>query len=420
MDVKRRRQLAKLWLDIRTGFWLRPLLLLVTGMLAGFGVAALDRWLVARDATGWLPGGSPGGVRALLQVGAGALATTLAISLSLTMVTVQLASSQFTPRLMRRFLSDAFTQIVIGVFLATIAYTFLVLRAVRSPEEGDPFVPRLAITLAAVMTLACFGLLVVFLHRTMRGLMPATVIAAVGADTRRALHEADVRDLRPAPEQPATGPRAVVAAGTPGYVQLVDDVRVRAALARVPGVTLVWRDAGPGSFAIPGQPLVTVHGVERLDDEVVREVQASFALGSQRTEQTDVGFGVRQLVDMALRALSPGINDVTTAVMVVNELGVLARELAEHGVATGPWRVAADRDGPPYVVRVLDLDTFLGLAFGEILASARAQPRIGQRVLDVLGVVALGAAADIREVLAGHEMASRAALVAAALTPTAR
>ena len=369
-------------LALRGGFWLRPLVLLAGGVALGFALVELDEWLVATDRTGWLwREATPGGARELLSTAAGALATTLAISLSLTMVTVQLASSQYTPRLLQRFLQERFTQGVVGAFLAAIAFAFVALRAIRSPEDGEAFVPLVSLGVGSVVTLACFALLVVFLHRTLRAMQASTIVAVIGKDTCKRIRQ-QRRELAPAPARPA-GPRARVPSRGPGYVQAIDDDAVRAALGPLAGVTLVWREAGPGSFVLPGEALVTVHGVASLPDDAADAIRDAFVIGSQRTPESDVGFGVRQLVDMGLKALSPGIIDVTTAVMVVNELGVLAHELCEHGVPDGPWRVL-DGDGPPYAVRVLDLDTYLDLAFGEIVAAAGDHPRVHRRILELL------------------------------------
>lgn len=394
---------------MRNGFWFRPLCLLLGGVVLGFAGTELDRWLSDRALTSPFGGSaSPGGARAVLSVAAGALATTLAISLSMTMVTVQLASSQFTPRLMRRFLADRFTQAVLGAFLASIAYAFVILRAVRSPDEGRAFVPLVSLSFAVVLTLGCLALLVVFLHRTMRSMQASTLIEVVGRDTVRIVRSQLSAEFEPAPPTP-TGPRIVVRATDPGYVQSVGDDEIVCALAEHP-VDLIWRDAGAGTFVIAGEPLVTLYGIDTLPAEQLDRVREQFVIGGERTYESDVGFGVRHLVDMALKALSPGINDVTSAVMVVNELGVVAHHVCEQCVADDGWRLLPLAESPDYVVRVLDLDTFLDLAFGEIALAAIALPRVHVRILELLAALAHDRAPAVCRVLVDHAARVRAIL----------
>jgi uncharacterized membrane protein len=374
-------RIGKLLLDIRNGFWLRPLVMLAAGALAGLLATRVDYRMLA---AGWTSEGdvSPGGARALLSVAAGALATTLAISLSMTMVTVQLASSQYTPRLLRRFLADRFTQFVLGAFLATISFLFLVLRAVRSPDEGTFFVPVLSLGLAVLATLACLALLVVFLHRTMRAMQASTIVANIARETVTMIRRIDGIDPLAVP---LVGPCQVVRADAVGYIQLLDDAAIREALAESGGA--IRREANPGDFVLAGTPLVSVFGGDVLSEQAVTCVRDGFTLGSARTTEADCMFGVRQLVDVALKALSPGLNDVTTAVMVVNELGVIAHAVAHTGLVDDVERLHDDDTSGIYVTRDLSLERYLELAFVEIVAAAQPQPRVLRRILDVLATV---------------------------------
>lgn len=405
-----RSRLVKLVLDLRQGFWFRPLVLLAVGIGAGLGLTAIDQWLVDTSRTlVFARAASPGGARAVLSVAAGALATTLAIALSMTMVTVQLASSQYTPRLMRRFLSDRFTQSVLGAFLATIAYAFLLLRAIRTPDEGAAFVPVIGLTLAVIFTLACFALLVVFLHRTMRSMQASTIVAGIGRETERAIRDIEISTLIPVQDAPS-GPSHLIVADASGYVQLVDDDEIHRLLAAA-NATHVRIAASPGGFLIPGTALMTVRGAGALSLEVIEKVRDCFTLGAERTVESDHEFGVRQLVDTALKALSPGINDVTTAVMVVNELAVIARAVVDTGVARGRWRARSAFEHPVYEVVVLDLESYLQIAFDEIVLAAATQPRVHIRILELLGELAReGTDGEIGGVLVAYERRVREAL----------
>lgn len=380
--VVKASRLRKRLLDIRNGFWLRPIVMLVTGVIVGVIATNLDHHLFGAGTASPFAGTvSPGGARALLSVAAGALATTLAISLSMTMVTVQLASSQYTPRLLRRFLSDRITQRVLGAFLGTIAYQFMVLRAVRSPDEGDFFVPFLSLGVAVVATLLCLAVLVVFLHRTMRSMQASTIIASIGRETVAMIERLEADALQPLAHA-LDGPSQTVRADAVGYIQLLDDSAVRSAIG--PSRVAIRRDSNPGDFILPGTPLITVFSGPPLPEATLRAVRESFTLGRERTSEADIMFGVRQLVDMALKALSPGINDVTTAVMVVNELGVIAGALARTHLLEDVDRVQVDAQGGMYVSRDLSLESYFELAFGEIVAAASRHPRVHRRILDII------------------------------------
>lgn len=376
---------AKLLLDIRDGFWLRPLAMLAGGVAAGLLATRVDQWLIEADLmTSSIGHASPGGARALLSVAAGALATTLAISLSMTMVTVQLGSSQYTPRLVRRFLSDRFTQVVLGAFLGAIAYEFLVLRAIRSPDEGQAFVPMLALSAAVLATLSCLALLVVFLHRTMRGMQASTIIASIGRETVAMIETATSASLErltaPLPE-----PSEIVRSAGAGYIQFIDDASIRSAVP--PSSLGARREVSTGDFVLPGTPLVSLFGVGSLPEDTLDAIRGSFSLGSERTPRSDSTFGVRQLVDMALKALSPGINDVTTAVMVVNELGVIAHAVALTGLDDDVWCIDREATAVMYVSRPLSLQRYLALAFGEIVPAAADHPRVIQRIVELLDTI---------------------------------
>jgi uncharacterized membrane protein len=377
--------LAKLVLEIRTGFWALPLLMLAAGVGLGLIAVWLDEALIgAGHVSSFGRNASPSGARSLLSVAAGALATTLAISLSMTMVTVQLASSQYTPRLLRRFLGDRFTQGVIGGFLGTIAYLLLVLRAVRSPDEGAAFVPPLSLSAAVLLTLTCLGLLVVFLHRTMRTMQASTIIARVGRETIQMIRALEVGALAKAP--PLTEePTCVISSTLPGYIQLIDDKAVR--LAIPDGATMACRDASPGDFVLIGAPLLSLYGpCGDLGVDSIAKIRACFAIGTERTTNSDMLFGIRQLVDVALKALSPGINDVTTAVMVVNELGAVLQAVASMELPADGWCVVAG-ERRPYRWRTLDLDGCLELSLGEIEAASQDHPRVRIRMLDLLSSI---------------------------------
>ncbi len=189
--------------------------------------------------------------------------------------------------------------------------------------------------------------------------------------------DAELGEELPGPEDEPT----TVPAVETGYVQRVDEARLLAALP--PGTHTVRLEACTGDFLFPGLPLVSLWPRVTLEPWRQARLHAAFAVGRHRTAEEDVLFGVRQLVDMALKALSPAINDVTTAVMVVNELGAVGRAVALQGHVGQGWWMRRD-EGRTVLAYGFGLATFLRDAFGEIPVAAASQPRVNARILEVL------------------------------------
>lgn len=380
---------------LRSSLWFRPSLFVGLGIVLGLALPALDRsWpgleraLRSDSLANYIPA-TPSSSREVLIAMAAALATIVAVAASMTMVTVQLAASQYTPRLLRRFLSDPLTQRILGIFLCTVAYLLLVLGAVGSEaqERGQGPMPLLSLAVSMALTLVCLVLLPCFLHHAARSVEAATVISHLGREIILGVEQMDFppdaeqEEVRAAPAEPATPLPAIET----GYLQIVDERRLLSELP--PGTRTVRLEARPGDFLFPGLPLLSFWPPAPLEPRRRERLHAAFAVGRERTVQQDVLYGVRQLVDMALKALSPGINDVTTAVMVVNELGAVGRQIAHKGLLGSGW--AARRHGEvTLLMKGFGLVPFLEAAFGEIPNAAASQPRVIIRILEVLAQIA--------------------------------
>lgn len=384
-------RLAK-WVGyVGASLWFRPSLAAGVGLLVGMALPALDKalpgvggWLRSAWFFTYVPS-TPGSSREVLIAMVAALVTILAVSFTTTMVMVQLAASAYTPRLLRRFMADHATQRALGTFLGTVVFLLIVLGAVSSHDEelGREPLPALTLCAALVATVGALLLLPRFLHHATRSVEASTIIATVGRETIHALHEmrletdAELGEERPGPAEPSSTVHTLKT----GYVQRVDEERLVAALP--PGTHTVRLDARTGDFLFPGLPLVTLWPRAEVDGGHAQRVHAAFAVGRHRTTEQDVLFGVRQLVDMALKALSPGINDATTALMVVNELGAVGRAVAQKGrVGRGWWSRGCS--GVTVLVYGFGLEPFLQEAFREIPLAAASHPRVNARILEVL------------------------------------
>ena len=348
-----------------------------TAVAAGVGLAAA---LVALDQRipewrGWplIFSGGPESARNLLSTIAAAMVTSISLIFSVTMVVLQLASAQYSPRVLRTFLRDRLVQSVLGSYLATFVYSLLVLPSVTSARDGDEaFVPALAVSTAIVLALVSLALFVKYIDHIAHAIRAASVLTAVGDETRRALdhlYPDEIGDDAEADPEPSLGePSQTVSSVERGVVVTVDDDRLLA-LAR-DGDLVVRVVPFVGEFVPEGAPLYEVwaHDGATVDVDGLREC---LAFAQERTMDQDAAFGFRQIVDIAERALSPGVNDPTTASQAIDQIHDLLRRLARRRVPS-PFRV--DDDGNLRVIAMrLSWDDYVALAFDEIrLYSARS------------------------------------------------
>ena len=367
-------RLSSVWGRLIASLWFWPavtILLAVVGAELLVGVQPSEVGGLARF------GGTPEGARAILSTVAGSMITVTGLTFSLTVVALQVASSQFTPRLLQSFLSDRGNQAVLSVFLGTFAYTLTVLRSVRSPTEGDPgFVPDLAVGVGLLVTAASVAMLVYFFHHLTQQLRIETVLFELRRDTLAAIRRTRGReggeregDAEPVPEVPPH--RVVLRARASGYLQAVRLGTIAAAAERHGAAVRVAPSVGVHVTA--GTTLGWAWAVDddaQLDDpdrveSLARAVHEGLNLGPDRSLEEDVAFGIRQLVDIAARALSPGVNDPTSAVAAIDAMAVVCSELAQ---SAAPSPVRRDEQGRARAV--VSQSTF-----AELLALACDQPR---------------------------------------------
>lgn len=375
--------------SFRESLWVIPAVCLFIGLLAGVLVPWVDSGLELdeRLPEGWALGlmdASPSGAREVLSSSATALATILGVVFSITVVTLQLAAGQYGPRILRKFSSDRFNHWSLGALLGTVTYLLLVLRVVRSEgDEREEMVPALATLLGMLATLGCLLVVALFIHHVARSIQAGTIVADIGKETIKVFRNLSLGDGAGRDEPPGeVGERTEVLAERAGHLLYFSEDRLFAALPTF--VTDVRMEISVGDFALPGTPLLSFRPPRPLDEAGCRRVREVLAFGRERTPSHDVLFGVRQLVDVALRALSPSLNDPTTAVAVVNELGVLLCEAVRSDVhGTRCWRICR-RGNVTLSWPVFGLRELLHSAYGEMAEAGRDQPRVMARMLEVL------------------------------------
>ena len=373
--------------SVRSGFWAVPALCVVLAVGLANILVAVDRHLQQGFGGDWTFGAGPDGAREVLSAISTSMITFTGLVFSITIVVLQLTSSQYSPRVLRTFLRDRLTQAALGVFVATFVYAVLVLRTVRSTTD-DPFVPAVSTTVGVALLLASVGMFVAYIHHVATMIQVTSILSRIGVGSRAALERRypPGREDAPPGRVPVGTPRAVLPARRSGVVVAVDDGALVEAAAAADVVLRV--PVHLGAYVPEGAPLVEVHGdPQRLDAE---RVLAAVRIERDRTLEQDVAFGFRQLVDIADRALSPGINDPTTAVQALDELHDLLRRLATRPLRSGRY---VDDDGRTRLITQPErLSDYLALALDEVeqygADSLQVQQRV-RRLLDDVEAAAL-------------------------------
>jgi uncharacterized membrane protein len=328
--------------------------------------------------------------RELLSTVAGATITVAGIVFALTALTVQLASSQFSPRVVRGFLRDRFQQTAIGFMVGTFTYALLVLRAVRSPDgDAGDVVPNLSAGLALVLAIAAVMFILAHVNHTAHALQASELIRRVTDETTALVAKrfsdrdddgGSAGEVSVAAPRPLTEAHLVRATST-GWMQQVNEEQLADAVD--PG-GVIRVEHRVGDFVHTGGRLCTVWSPSGDREDLERCVNRAVALGKMRTMQQDVSFGIRQLVDIALRALSTGDNDATTAYECIVHLGAVLHEILEREL---PERIT-EYDGR-WVLRPHepDHDAFVELAFEQIRVAVAPMPHLSTGFVNTLGVL---------------------------------
>jgi uncharacterized membrane protein len=363
--------LSKLLIHLKSSLWFVPVLCVLAGVVLSFGTIALDRYFDYQALPGTIVG--PDAAVVILTTIAGSMVSLAALVLTITMVVVQLAMGQFSPRIVQRILRDKPSQLAIGLFVATFVHSILAAREIVVNGDGTGQVPGIAVLTAFLLVLVSIAVLVVYVHHIGQALRVSALIELVGKETRKLL-ERKYPDEGAPPEHERGSPM-VVAARKSGVVTKIgsDDLveearRVDCVLELVPAL---------GEFVPAGAPLFRVHGEPRdLDED---RLHAALVLALEPTLDEDVAYGVRLLVDIAERSLADSpFQDPTTAVQAIDRLHDLLRQLARRPIPDGLCRGG---DGEVRLaVFVMTWDAYVHLAFDEIRLAGAGSPQVTRRL----------------------------------------
>src|SRR5205807_655462 len=392
--------------SLRTNLWLVPTVevLLAVGLFAI--TYALDRAAYRGDVSlpSWVNSGSPDAARQILTAIAAAVITVVTLVFSITIVALTLTSQQFGPRMLRNFIRDRGTQLTLGTFVATFVYAILALGSIGHGARGT-FVPHVSITVALALVLASLAVLIYFIHHIAKSIQLPEVIASIAGDLSAGI-DAEVADGGSEAEV-ETGPSvsellfrieesgALVTAPRSGYLQfLAYDTLVEIATEADATIHLLYR---PGHFVVEGFTLAAVWPAAAAEG-VTRALRRAHFTGPHRTLAQDLAFAIDQLVEIAIRALSPAVNDTFTALTCIDWL---SDGLCKLTARFHPRRVHRDRDSN---VRVIAADVsysrFVERAFDKIRQAGKGMPAVMIRQLDALAkVMAFATASEQRAAL---------------------
>ncbi len=335
----------------------------------------------------WVYGGGPEGARLLLSTIAGSMITVAALTFSITIVGLSTASQQFGPRLIRNFIADRGYQVVLGTFLAAFLYCLLVLRTVRN-SGSQQFVPYISVAVGIALAVAGVGVLVYFIQHAASSIMAENLVARTGRDLRSALdrlfpetsvgRSKERGSERELPEGFPSGAREILA-NKSGYIQAIDhDGLLELADER----GLIFRlEHRTGHFVIQEAALLEAWPDRSLSEDLREEVNECFVLGTRRSLSRDVESAVDQLVEIALRSLSPGINDPDTAIACIDQL---ADALAQIGERSIPPAMLSYKGEVRLVTYPLTYNRLVDSAFSRIRQYGRESVPVILRLLEAL------------------------------------
>jgi uncharacterized membrane protein len=386
-------RLRTLWDFLRTSLWFVPSLMAVgaAGLMVVTIVVERPMTEVGPGTPGYLFVGNPADARAVLSTILSSMITMASLVFSITMVVLTLAASQFGPRLIRSFMANPQTQLVLGTFVMTIMYCLLVFPVVDLREAEVPL-PHASVSIALGLTVISTGLLVLFLHSLARSIVSETVIERVGNELDKLLDEMEpLGAADPAePADPGLLPAdfeeraAFLGSRRAGYVQAIQFADLTAAATRADVLIVLYFRAG--HYVVPGAREMAVYPGERLDQELAAEIRDAIITGVHRTPVQDPDFSLRHLDEIADRALSKAVNDPYTAVAVIDRLSASLCKLMGRALPRGVFR---DERG---VLRVACTQaTYAGLieaGFNQIRQNGAGMPIIVLHLLEAIGRIA--------------------------------
>lgn len=390
-----RIRLYKFWEQLTGSFWFVPAFMVVMSIISASLMLYFDRQDIDFSGAGfsWIYSGSPDGARSILSTIASSMISVAGLTFSITMVTLSLASSQLGPRLLNNFMRDTGNQIVLGTFISVFAYCLLILRSIRSLDEVS-FVPHLSLSLAIVLAIISLGVLIYFFHHVSMMIQAQNLIAAIGDemksniehllnDDKHTPYEHQLRSEDDIPDDFEDGSIYIIAQKS-GFLQAVNyEGLVNINQENDLLVKVLYR---PGEFVSTGSNIMMIYAHnETVSDEIKEDIRESFTTGTVRLRLQDIEFSIDQLVEVAVRALSPGINDPFTAIACLDQFSANLSILAQEELPAG-YHYSED-DKLRLISEVVKFNGLVDAAFNQIRQYGKTDVAVTIRLLEVIATI---------------------------------
>lgn len=391
MNIKR----FTIWKHIVDSFWFLPALMVVATSFLALLMITIDQSNPATNLplTSWIYSGSPDGARSLLSTIAGSMISVAGVTFSITITTLSLASSQLGPRLLNNFMRNRGNQIVLGTFVSIFTYCLLVLRTVRSPADAT-FVPHLSVTLAIFLALISVGVLIFFLHHVSTMIQAQNVVADIGRELSQSIERLfsaqasnNAYEYKPRGEDDIPSDLddnlKFITTNSSGYLQAID----YEALKRIATENdlLLRLEHGASKFVVEGSEIIGIHPADKFSDSIEEKIRDAFSVGARQLRTQDVEYTINQLVEIAVRALSPGINDPFTAIACLDQFSTTLSDLAKSAIPAGYYY---DADGSLRIIsNTITFEEIIDTAFNQIRQHGRTDIAVTVRLLEVIAVI---------------------------------
>ena len=391
----------RLWLDrLRTSLWFVPSLIVLASVVLAYAALAIDNRLSVEwweDAPGMatLFDVRIGGAMATLQSIGGSIMTIAGVVFSITIAAMTLAAGQYTSRVLRNFIRDRGNQTVLGVFLGIFVYCLLVMRSLSGVSENS-HAPPVAMLLSLVLAFLGIATLIYFIHHIAMSLQASRVVATIAESALPSVDRHFPNRLEPPDEStidhssPPGDHHTVLRSLRSGYVTGIDFDDVLEIADKCDCLVRVRR--GPGQFVTEGEVVAEIRSSQALDEKQLDDFRDEWSFSTQRTLENDPGYGLRQLVDVALKALSPAVNETTTADMCVNWIGVMLVRMSGRRM---PPRIRSSEKHIRVLTHALGMAEFIKLGFDQIRQNSSGNVTILRRQLEVLLTLATGPGARV-------------------------
>jgi uncharacterized membrane protein len=375
--------LQNVWERLRTTFWFVPSLMAAGAILLAYLMGHVEESFGHKyiASIAWIYSGGADGARGVLSAIASSVIGVAGTTFSITIAVLSLTSGQFGPRLLRTFMRDVGNQLVLGTFTSTFLYCLLVLRTIRE-TDGDKYVPHLSVTVGVALAVLSVGVLIYFVNHIAASIQVSHLIQMVGEETDERVAQL-FSERAPVPAPPSTipdEPPFEVFAAAAGYVETIDEEGLFATATKHD--LLIRLEIRPGNYALPRARVLSAWPAARAKALLS---PGFMSCARDRTTQQDLEFSFLQLAEVAVRALSPGINDPFTAMMCIDRI---TASMCNLSLCSWPSEVRADESGRVRLIaRRLQPAELVEAAFGHIRHAALHAPSVTRKLQQSIGLL---------------------------------